>query len=97
MNKADYDAMLDRWQAERRIVDEHFSAYQLKERGWTETMIDRLLGKPDATLRNPHNRKWAAHRFWLRERVWQAECSEEFAAMLDRAERRIKCEFGGAL
>jgi len=29
---------------------------QLIERGWTPTLVRKILGDPDATARNPHRR-----------------------------------------
>lgn len=62
------------------------SASELKARGWTETMIARLLGAPCATARNPHYPSAAPVRLYATERVLSAQHSPEFAKARSRAE-----------
>lgn len=67
---------------------------ELRERGWTDSMIRRLLTEPDATLPNPEYRSGAPMRLYLRERVEVLETSTDFLRLRDigaqRAERARK-------
>lgn len=63
---------------------------QLRERGWTDSMIARLLGEPDMTLPNPRYRSAAPMRLYRRERVETIEASVEFAARREIGARRAE-------
>lgn len=69
--------------------DELLSATELRERGWTESMIKRILGDPDDTRPNPRY-KHAGHpmRFWSRARVDQIETTDEFRERAQQAKKR---------
>lgn len=60
----------------------------LKERGWRPRMIDRLLGEPDQTRPNPHSRRGPPVQLFDEERVVAAEATDEFRALLEKAEQR---------
>ena len=60
----------------------------LKERGWTESMIRSLLGKPDLYADNPYYKSAAPMRLWRLRRAEVIEGTPEFAAARERAERR---------
>jgi hypothetical protein len=54
-----------------------------RQRAWTDTLIDALLGAPDALSPNPHG--WRAPMRWYREdRVLDAEATAAFAARTQR-------------
>lgn len=61
---------------------------QLKGRGWTRSMIDRLLGEPDELRANPCYRSAAPMRLYRAERVEAAEASAEYGAIKAVAARR---------
>lgn len=50
----------------------------LRERGWTASMIDTLLGEPDAVKKNPRYAKAAPMRLYHETRVMEMENSAEF-------------------
>lgn len=78
------------------MPDEHYTLTQLKnERGWTDTIVRKLLGAPNATRPNPHFRSAARVRLYLQTRVNAIEQSEEWAALAQKASaRRAAAEKG---
>jgi len=50
----------------------------LKNRGWTETLINKFLGKPDAILPVDHFRNYSGKKAYKLTRVQTAEASPEF-------------------
>lgn len=61
-----------------------FTQAQLKDRGWSNGLIDTLLGSPDKTARNPVFRSKAPVKLWSRSRVEVAELRPEFIAHQSR-------------
>jgi hypothetical protein len=59
----------------------------LKERGWTDGLIKRFLGDPDATKRNRYRRRYPTRLYQI-GRVEQVEASPEFAAAKSKATAR---------
>jgi hypothetical protein len=54
-----------------------------RQRGWTETLVDAVLGAPDALSPNPHG--WRAPMRWYREdRVLDAETGSAFKRRADQ-------------
>jgi hypothetical protein len=51
---------------------------ELLRRGWTKGLIEKLLGKPDQLMPNPHHRRGPKMRLYARARVLQAEASPDF-------------------
>lgn len=68
----------------------HFTAAELRERGWSPSMIRALLDPPDRRAPNPVFRSAAPTRLYEVERVVLAEETEAFTALRDRAERRSR-------
>ncbi|WP_199434208.1 hypothetical protein [Qaidamihabitans albus] len=66
----------------------YIAAPELKDRGWTETMIKALLGTPDDTAPNPGGRNAPRMRLWLFTRVEQVEASDGFRRRLALADAR---------
>lgn len=66
------------------------NASELKERGWTEGLIRRFLGPPDATAPNPRYRSAAPLRLWLLQRVEAIEASPLFAEALNKAKKHAQ-------
>lgn len=64
----------------------YLTTYQLKERGWTATMIAQLLPRHDASraayIRLPGN---AAVKLYLRARVEEVEVSDDFLLAQEKA------------
>lgn len=52
---------------------ETYSIPELRPRGWTKTLIERFLGQPDAMRPNPHYRRAAPMKLYLRQRVGATE------------------------
>lgn len=51
---------------------------ELKERGWSPSMITQFLGEPDRTAPNPGGRNAPRVKLWLFTRVDTIEASEGF-------------------
>lgn len=66
----------------------HLSLADLRARGWTPTIVARLLGEPDRITRNPHIRTAAPLRLYALARVEAAEATREFSVLLGAADRR---------
>lgn len=64
------------------------SAFGLRERGWTESMIRDLLGQPDRYVDNPHYKKAEPMRLWRLQRAEEAEAAPGFAQRRERADRQ---------
>lgn len=58
------------------------------ERGWSKSMIERLLGDPDATRPNPHYRSGPPMRLYILSRVEAAEQSEAYVELAARKRAR---------
>ena len=61
---------------------------ELLRRGWTQGLIEKLLGAPDQLERNPHYRGGPKMRLYARTRVLQAEASAAFRAVQGLREAR---------
>jgi hypothetical protein len=74
------------------MCDDYFCKPELRERGWTDGLIKRLLGEPDQWKRNPHYRSGPQMGLYLCFRVQAAEA--EHQAELDdaRKKRSRRCE-----
>jgi hypothetical protein len=55
------------------------SVPELRERGWTESLIKRFLKDPDKLVKNPHYSSAAPMRLYLKRRVEKAEGKQTFA------------------
>jgi hypothetical protein len=60
----------------------------LIERGWTRSMITKLLGEPDDLADNPYYRSGAPTKLYAMARIEAAEASREFAAAAAKAAMR---------
>jgi hypothetical protein len=64
-----------------------FAVSEVRARGWTATMIERILGEPDQLTDNPHG--WGSMmRLYKAERVIQAEATPDFKAFVERGAKR---------
>ncbi|MGR3318568.1 MAG: hypothetical protein ACUZ8O_08815, partial [Candidatus Anammoxibacter sp.] len=61
---------------------------ELKERGWTETIIKKFCPEPDAIKDNPVYRSAAPMKLYDIERVEKAERSTEFKELMKKSEIR---------
>ena len=68
---------------------------ELLRRGWTQGLIEKLLGKPDQLMANPHHRSGPKMRLYARSRVLQAEASADFRALQELREARRVAPKGG--
>jgi hypothetical protein len=67
----------------------------LKERGWTRTLIRDLLGQEDATRPNPYYRTAPPVRLYLLDRVQSAEQSEQWTERIEKvAKRKVAASAG---
>ena len=57
-------------------MTEFLTKQQIKDRGWTDSTIQKLLGEPDETKRNPVDRSGSPMKLWRRVRVIEVEQSE---------------------
>ena len=64
--------------ANNQVYTSCYSVRQLLERGWTQTMIQKLLGLPDATKPNPCYSSAPPMKFYIKERVESIEASAAF-------------------
>lgn len=69
---------------------EVFRRSELRERGWTDAMIRRLLSTPDMTLPNPEYRSGAPMRLYRRARVEIIEERREFTELREAGARRAE-------
>lgn len=60
----------------------------LKDRGWTDSMIRRFLGEPDEWKDNPRYPSAAPMRLYFEERVLKAEEADEWIEALAKARKR---------
>jgi hypothetical protein len=65
---------------------------ELLRRGWTQGLIEKLLGKPDQLMTNSHHRSGPKMRLYARTRVLKAEASPDFRAVqeLRKARKRVE-------
>ncbi len=71
------------------VVGEYVSATELRKRGWTDTTIERLLGKADKFEENPVRKNGLPMRFWLMKRVFKIEKSPDFKLHTPSEDRKI--------
>lgn len=65
--------------------DEYITKPHLKNRGWTDAMVKKFLGAPDATKPNPHYKSAAPMGLWLAKRVNQAERTAAWKAEKEKS------------
>lgn len=64
------------------------SKAQLKQLGFTDTMIRDLMGEPERRAQNPYSRNAAPMSLWRPETVMRVMDSDEFKARLAKAKAR---------
>jgi hypothetical protein len=74
----------------------HLSLANLRHRGWTPSMVVKLLGAPDLTVRTPRFRGAAPSRLYSAARVEAAEATDAFAALASAASRCAACSRAAA-
>lgn len=65
-----------------------YNRTEVKARGWTDALIRRFLGEPDATRENPRYKSAAPVRLYLRDRVEATEATAEFRAAVATGSNR---------
>ena len=68
----------------------HIAKTTIKTRGtgWTETAINRFLGEPDKTGRNPHYSSSEPMKLYSEERVLAIEETDEFNSFVTKNDKR---------
>lgn len=69
-------------------MDRFFTKTQLKERGWTESMMKRMELQADKTGRNPCFKNAPLMLLYSKEKIENIESSEKFKELLDRSLNR---------
>lgn len=67
---------------------EYLAKPKLKERGWTDGMVKKFLGDPDATRPNPYYKCAAPMGLYDVKRVEKVERSAKFKAEMERSASR---------
>jgi hypothetical protein len=62
----------------------------VKEQGWTSTMINRFLPKPDKIKRNPYYKCVAPMKLYEKAKVEEIEKTEQFKKAYEKAQQRRK-------
>lgn len=65
---------------ENLAKNEVLTARDLKNRGWTRTMVQKFLGTADGFVQNPHIRTGRPMRLFRSQRVHEVEIGEDFRA-----------------
>lgn len=68
--------------------DDYTTKSRLKEQGWTDGMIKKLLGEPDTTKPNPMYKSAAPMALYLVTRVQKVEASEAFREAKEKSAGR---------
>lgn len=68
--------------------DAYLNKTKLKARGWTDSLISKLLGAPDETRRNPYYLSSPPQQLFLRRRVEAIEATAEFQDALEVTQKR---------
>ena len=68
--------------------DLYFNPIELKNRGWTESRIERFLGQEDRRVENPYHKNGPGIRHYLRTRVAAAEATAEFQQWWAKSQKR---------
>ena len=69
-------------------TQEYITKPHLKNRGWTDAMVKKFLGAPDATKPNPHYKSAAPMGLWDAKRVSKAERTAEWKAEREKSAGR---------
>jgi len=71
-------------------MTEMLKRQELKDRGWTDTLINRFLPTPDATKPNPRYRSAAPMKLYSSGRVASIEAGPLFRKAKEKSEQRKK-------
>lgn len=74
----------------KALKQTHYSHSDLKNNGWTDSLIKKFLGDPDETADNPIYKTAAPMRFYLKSRVEEAEKNPAFVEMQQKSQQRSK-------
>lgn len=84
------------FESKREANDSGFlSAVDLKDRLWTDSLVEKLLGEPDGLGHNYYNPSTPV-RYWTADHVLQVEGSDEFLGLIGASlsRRRMRWETG---
>ena len=74
------------------VADKYLSKPNLRSRGWTDGLIDKLLGEPDRKCPNPHYRSGGDMALYLASRVEATEAEHQVALDDARQKHARRCE-----
>ena len=66
-------------------MEDYYKISELKERGWTDGLIQAHLGKPDKLSPNPVYKSQPPMRLYSQSRVSEVECDPELQAKLAKS------------
>lgn len=69
--------------------EEYFTKTQLKERGWTDSIIKKFLPKTDLEKKNPFNRS-ASIKLYKKEKVRKIEGEQDFQLVFNKSQKRSR-------
>ncbi len=75
---------------EYKEKEEFLNKSKLKERGWTESMIKKILEHPDRKVPNPIYKSASPMMLYSMARIKKAELSEDFQIYKKKAEKRSR-------
>jgi hypothetical protein len=64
------------------MEDESLTLSELKERGWTDSIIKKMNLFPDKLAKNPHYLKAAPMKLYFISRIEELEKSEQFSNLI---------------
>ena len=73
----------------------YYAVPDLKQKNWTDTLINRYLKEPDDYAPNPHYRCAAPMKLYLRKRVDRVEKKEAFLADREKSIKRSRSAYAG--
>ena len=75
---------------EYKEKEEFLNKSKLKERGWTESMLKKILEQPDREIPNPIYKSASPVMLYSMARIKKAELSEDFQIYKTKAEKRSR-------
>ena len=75
---------------EYKEKEEFLNKSKLKERGWTESMLKKILEQPDREIPNPIYKSASPVMLYSMARIKKAELSEDFENYKKKAEKRSR-------
>lgn len=70
------------------MEDESLTLSELKERGWTDSIIKKMNLFPDKLAKNPHYLKAAPMKLYFISRIEELEKSEQFSNLIAKSQSK---------